>query len=103
MLISIWPVFPVRSVPLDGAVTMPPHVGPGFLRGPAGPQIAWATAAAESAKAREDLPRWNLADLYAGIDAPELSRDLEAAERDAQAFRERYLGELAGLDGAALG
>jgi oligoendopeptidase F len=75
-----------------GAVTMP-----GFL-----PRILRATAVAEAAKA-EDLPRWNLVDLYPGIDSPALTRDLEASERDAQAFRERYMDKLAGLDGAALG
>ncbi|MBL8837968.1 MAG: M3 family oligoendopeptidase [Alphaproteobacteria bacterium] len=49
------------------------------------------------------LPRWNLADLYAGPEAPELGRDLDQAERDARAFRERFLGKLADLDGASLG
>ncbi len=49
------------------------------------------------------LPRWNLADLYAGPEAPELTRDLDRAERDAKEFRERYMGNLASLDGVALG
>jgi len=49
------------------------------------------------------LPRWNLADLYAGMDAPELTRDLDQLERDAKAFRERLMGKLGDLDGAALG
>jgi oligoendopeptidase F len=49
------------------------------------------------------LPEWNLADLYPGRDSPELKRDLEVAEVDAEAFRVRYEGKLAGLSGVALG
>ncbi|MFZ2099306.1 MAG: M3 family oligoendopeptidase [Oricola sp.] len=40
------------------------------------------------------LPEWNLADLYPAIDAPELTRDLERAERDARAFEEEWKGKL---------
>ena len=50
-----------------------------------------------------DLPRWDLSDLYAGIDAPALGADLDAAERDAKSFRARYEGKLAGLSGRDLG
>jgi oligoendopeptidase F len=49
------------------------------------------------------LPQWDLSDLYPGRDSPALETDLAAAERDAKAFRERYLGKLAGLSGEALG
>ncbi|MCI5074684.1 M3 family oligoendopeptidase [Oricola sp.] len=42
-----------------------------------------------------DLPEWNLADLYAAIDAPELKRDLEEADEDARAFGEEWKGKLA--------
>ncbi|NRG17309.1 M3 family oligoendopeptidase [Rhizobiales bacterium] len=51
------------------------------------------------------LPEWNLADLYPAMDAPEVAADLERAEREAQAFEERYkgrLGDLAGKSGAEL-
>ena len=49
-----------------------------------------------------DLPEWDLSDLYAGPDAPELKRDLESADTDARAFQARYQNTLADLDGAAI-
>ncbi|MBV8652270.1 MAG: M3 family oligoendopeptidase [Alphaproteobacteria bacterium] len=60
-------------------------------------------AAAGAGRDLGQLPEWNLADLYPGRDSPELKRDLAAVEADANAFRERYEGKLAGLSGAALG
>ena len=39
-----------------------------------------------AAVALGDLPEWDLADLYPGIDAPELRRDLDAASRQAIEF-----------------
>jgi oligoendopeptidase F len=50
-----------------------------------------------------ELPAWNLTDLYAGRDSADLLTDLDAGAQRAKAFRERYAGQLAGLDGAALG
>jgi oligoendopeptidase F len=43
------------------------------------------------------LPEWNLADLYATMDAPELKRDLERADADSIAFEHDYKGKLATL------
>jgi len=43
------------------------------------------------------LPEWNLADLYAAIDAPEVKRDLERMDADCVAFEEAYKGRLAAL------
>jgi oligoendopeptidase F len=60
------------------------------------------TRAAEPADLGE-LPTWDLSDLYPGLDSPELKADLKRAESEAKAFRARYEGKLAGLDGAALG
>ncbi|MFE0019010.1 M3 family oligoendopeptidase [Mesorhizobium sp. NPDC059054] len=42
-----------------------------------------------------NLPEWNLADLYPGMDAPELKRDIEKAGADAAAFESRWKGTLA--------
>jgi oligoendopeptidase F len=42
-----------------------------------------------------DLPEWDLTDLYAAMDAPELNRDLEKAAEDAVAFEARWKGTLA--------
>ena len=50
----------------------------------------------------ENLPEWDLSDLYPGMDSPALEQDFQAAERAAVAFKERYEGHLAGLSGSAL-
>jgi len=50
-----------------------------------------------------DLPEWNLDDLYTGPDAPELDRDLNHARTLSDDFTGRYRDKLAGLDGDALG
>lgn len=41
------------------------------------------------------LPKWNLADLYSGIDAPEITRDLKRMDADCDAFEAEYKGNLA--------
>ena len=41
------------------------------------------------------LPEWNLGDLYAGIDAPEVARDLDKLDADCVAFEQSYKGRLA--------
>jgi oligoendopeptidase F len=41
------------------------------------------------------LPEWNLADLYSGIDAPEVIRDLDRMDADCVAFETDYKGKLA--------
>src|SRR5438477_424044 len=43
------------------------------------------------------LPEWNLADLYAGIDDPAVKRDLDRADRYADAFEEDFKGKFAAL------
>src|SRR3954471_17717693 len=50
------------------------------------------------------LPEWNLADLYGGIDDPQVKRDLDRADAECVAFEEAYKGKLAALaDGDAPG
>jgi oligoendopeptidase F len=57
-----------------------------------------AARAAKRAPARLGrLPEWNLADLYPGIDAPEVKRDLARADADCVAFAEAYKGKLADI------
>ena len=41
------------------------------------------------------LPEWNLADLYSGIDAPEVTRDLARMDAECVAFETDYKGKLA--------
>jgi len=45
-----------------------------------------------------DLPEWDLSDLYAGEDAPELSRDMKWLKQTCADFAETYAGKLADLD-----
>jgi oligoendopeptidase F len=51
-------------------------------------------AAAKRAAGLGRLPEWNLADLYPGMDAPEVKRDLERADAECAAFAEAYKGKL---------
>src|SRR4051794_12782498 len=62
-----------------------------------------APAAAKPLRAASlsDLPEGDLADLYPGMDAPELKRDLDKAAADAAVFEARWKGTLA--DEAAKG
>ncbi len=49
-----------------------------------------------------NLPEWDLSDLYAGEDAPELARDLEWLEGECASFAADYEGKLADLDAAGM-
>src|SRR5919206_1367348 len=55
------------------------------------PAAAKSKAAAKTGR----LPEWNLADLYSGIDAPEVARDLSKMDTDCVAFETDYKGKLA--------
>ncbi len=48
------------------------------------------------------LPEWDLIDLYAAPDAPEIARDLDWLRGECRVFAEDYEGKLAGLDAAGL-
>jgi oligoendopeptidase F len=48
------------------------------------------------------LPEWDLSDLYAAPDAPEIARDLAWLEDEARGFAAAYEGRLAGLDAAGM-
>ena len=55
-------------------------------------QAAARKSAAKSRPAK--LPEWNLADLYSGIDAPEVTRDLAKMDAECVAFETDYKGKL---------
>ena len=64
-------------------------------------------AALKSGAAADDLgtmPTWNLADLYASPNAPEVARDFAAAAKIAADLKQRYQGKLKAIggDGAKL-
>ncbi len=44
-----------------------------------------------------NLPEWNLADLYSGLNDPAIKRDLDKSDADSSAFEEAYKGKLADL------
>ena len=56
----------------------------------------------DESKALGDLPVWDLSDLYAGPDAPELAADLDRAAAEAKAFQGEFQNKLAALEGDAL-
>ena len=45
---------------------------------------------------------WDLSDLYAGMDDPQLNADLDVCDAEADALGEAYRGRIAGLDAAEL-
>jgi oligoendopeptidase F len=63
----------------------------------AAPKKSTAKPAAKTKNGNKSakLPEWNLADLYSGIDAPEVARDLEKMDADCVAFETDYKGKLA--------
>jgi oligoendopeptidase F len=78
------------------------------LRKPHAPKSAAKPAAKSAAKSvpkpadkskaagrTSKLPEWNLADLYSGIDAPEVARDLQQMDSECVAFETDYKGKLA--------
>jgi oligoendopeptidase F len=49
-----------------------------------------------------NLPEWNLNDLYAAPEAPELKADIAKSEKDSAVFAKTYQNQLANLDGQSL-
>lgn len=47
------------------------------------------------------LPAWNLSDLYQGIDDSRISQDLQKYRQECEGFSKKYKGRLAGLDAGA--
>jgi len=48
----------------------------------------------------ENLPGWDLSDLYQGIDDPQIAKDLETYRKTALSFSRKYKGKLQTLDAA---
>ncbi len=53
------------------------------------------TNAKKAAPKADKLPEWNLSDLYSGIGAPEVARDLDTLDAECVAFESDYKGQLA--------
>src|SRR5262249_41611693 len=60
-------------------------------------RVAKSRSAARPASRLGALPEWNLADLYAGIDDPQVRRDLDRADAESIAFEQEYKGRLAAI------
>src|SRR5438045_560657 len=56
-------------------------------------------AKSRSGTALGALPEWNLADLYLGLDDPQVQRDLDRADAESVAFEHDLKGKLAALAG----
>lgn len=59
-------------------------------------------SAADAAAALGPLPVWDLRDLYPATDAPELTADLDAMEKAAEAFNDAFAGRLSALSAKEL-
>ena len=46
----------------------------------------------------EELPTWDLSDLYAGPDDPQLERDMQSVREQARAFERHFKGTIARAD-----
>lgn len=66
-------------------------------------QVIFRDKDATSGGTGENLPEWDLSDLYPGPESTELREDLAALDAAATAFAETYEGRVATLDGAAFG
>ncbi len=65
-------------------------------------RTVYDTAAGAGAKKFGDLPVWDLSDLYAAPDAPEVKRDMDWLETACAEFATDYEGKLASLDAAGM-
>jgi oligoendopeptidase F len=54
-----------------------------------------------ASKSLGSLPEWNLADLYAAMDAPTVKRDLDRGENECIEFEKAYKGRLASIAAGA--
>src|SRR5262245_30640537 len=70
---------------------------------PSAPRAPVRAAAAKRPAGLGRLPEWNLADLYPGIDAPEVKRDLDHADGECAAFADAYKGKLGALAASEAG
>src|SRR5580700_1691137 len=59
------------------------------------PNSSKSAAKTKTASKTGKLPEWNLADLYSGIDAPEVASDLQRMDAECVAFETEYKGKLA--------
>src|SRR5499433_3450468 len=61
------------------------------------PKRTAAKKTAAPASELGELPEWNLGDLYAGLDDPNIKRDLDRADEYSKAFEDDFKGKLSTL------
>ena len=66
------------------------------------PRPVFDASAGSGPEGLGDLPEWDLTDLYAAPDAPEIQRDLDWLEAEGRTFAADYEGRLADHDAAGL-
>jgi oligoendopeptidase F len=72
------------------------------MRSPAFPAPVYDAVPQSGGKSLGDLPEWDLSDLYAAPDAPEVARDLAWVEKACADFAANYEGKLATLSPEAM-
>ncbi len=92
---SVSPVFSSTPGATAGA-------SPGAAHSPVAAASPNAAAGATIPAAEDDLPAWDLSDLYPGPDSDAARADFVAAEAAATTFEKQHAGKLSDLSGAAL-
>src|SRR5262245_60130419 len=83
--------------PATRASSSRPATNSGVAKSPARSAKLAGPKGSPSPKQLGALPAWNLADLYAGLDDPNVKRDLDRADSYSKAFEEDFKGKLASL------
>jgi oligoendopeptidase F len=91
--VAVPPIFHLRRTQVP--ITMTSRSTSALRKPNSAKSAAKPKTAAKVASKAAKLPEWNLADLYAGIDAPEVADDLAKMDSECVAFETDYKGKLA--------
>jgi oligoendopeptidase F len=91
--VAVPPIFHLRRTQVP--ITMTSRSTSALRKPNSAKSAAKTKTAAKVASKAAKLPEWNLADLYAGIDAPEVADDLAKMDSECVAFETDYKGKLA--------
>ncbi|MEZ5785053.1 MAG: M3 family oligoendopeptidase [Xanthobacteraceae bacterium] len=86
-----------KSAAVKRPAAKPPQAKPHRGSGAAAKRAARPKPVKRAHASRQALPEWNLADLYPGIDAPEVRRDLDLALAESVTFETAYKGRVVEL------
>jgi oligoendopeptidase F len=91
--VAVPPIFHLRRTQVP--ITMTSRSTSALRKPNSAKSAAKPKPASKVASKAAKLPEWNLADLYAGIDAPEVADDLAKMDSECVAFETDYKGKLA--------